>query len=107
MTKNDIITEIYNSNLFEKMASTYNSKLGYYKEDWIQHMYLVACEIPEEKLIDMYNKGELNYYLFYIGKASCFNPNSDFNKTHIGRLDIAFSLDDENYKEKGYNDYED
>ena len=107
MSKNDIITEIYTNKLFEKMASSYNSKLGSYKEDWIQYMYLTLCELPENKLLDLHKKGELNYYLFYVGKAQAFNDNSDFNKLHKGRLDIAFSIDDENYKEKGDNDYED
>lgn len=106
MNKNDIITEIYNSNLFEKMASTYEAKLGCNREDWIQHMYLFTCEIPEEKLLDLYEKKELNYYLFYVGKASCFNPNSEFNKIHRGRINIEYSLDDENYKEKGDEYYE-
>lgn len=101
MSKNDIITELYNDNLFEKMATVYINKIGPYKEDWIQYMYLIACEIPEEKLIDLYSKKELNYYLFYIGKAQAFNDNSDFWKEHKGKLKIGFSIDDENYKEKG------
>lgn len=101
MNREQIITEIYNSNLFEKMASRYSTKLGGLKEDWIQHLYLTLCEIPEDKLVELYNKKELNYYLYYIGKAACFNDNSDFNKLHKGRLDIVYSIDDENYKEKG------
>lgn len=106
MTRNDILTELFNDNLFEKMATVYNTKLGQYKEDFIQFMYLTTCEIPEEKLIDLHNKGELNYYLFYVGKAQAFNNNSDFWREHKGRLNIEYSLDDENYKEKGDENYE-
>lgn len=106
MTKNDIITELYNDNLFEKMATVYNTKLGQHKEDWIQHMYLLTCEIPEEKLTDLYNKKELNYYLYYIGKAQAFNDHSEFWRDHKGRLNIEYSLDDINYSEKGDEDYE-
>lgn len=106
MNREQIITELYNSNLFEKMASTYSSKLGDAKEDWIQNMYLIACEIPEDRLIELYEKKELNYYLFYIGKAQAYNDKSEFWKETKGRIDIAYSMDDPNYQELKRGDYE-
>lgn len=102
MNKNEIITEIYNNNLIEKLSNTFTSKIGLYKEDFTQHLYLILCEIPEEKLIGLYERKELDYYLYYISKAQAFNDKSEFWKEHKGRLDIEFSLDDINYTGDNY-----
>lgn len=105
--RNKILTELYNSRLIEKLANTYSSKLGNLNDDWIQQMYLTICELPEEQLIDLYNKGELTYYIYYVCRAQAYNDMSDFWKLHKGRVQIDYSIDDPNYKEPQENeDYE-
>lgn len=106
MSKNDIITEIYKKNLIEKLTNNFISKIGAYKEDFRQHLYLILCNIDEEKLIGLYERKELEYYLYYIAKAQVFNERSDFWKEHKGFLTIDHSLDDENYKEKNTENFD-
>lgn len=97
MTRDQIITEIYQNNIVSNIAQHYNSVLLSYKSDFISYMYEVLCNIPEKKLIQLYNDNQLLYYIIYIIKAQAYNKNSDFWKTHKGKIIIDGSIDDENY----------
>ena len=97
MTRDQIITEVYNSDMIKNISNVYRSILGNYRKDFISYMYELLCNIPEEKLIQLYNDQQLNYYLYYIGKAQSNNKNSDFWKIHKGRINIDGSIDDYDY----------
>lgn len=97
MTRDQIIIEVYNNGMIKNISNVYKSILGSYRNDFISHMYEILCNIPEEKLIQLYNDQQLNYYLYYIGKAQSNNKNSDFWKLYKERLNIDGSMDDSNY----------
>lgn len=60
-TKNQIITELYNTNFVDKYCrQIFKNTNEIDIEDVIQHCYLQICEIDEQKLIDIYNKKGIN-----------------------------------------------
>ena len=79
-TRQEVIDAIISLNVVEKLANRYFSALGNNKEDFIQHLYLIILEMPEERLIRLYDKGELVFYLMRIGRNQALYPKSDFNK---------------------------
>ena len=82
MTKNQIIEEIYHSNIVLKVAKRYSSYIQGNLDDFCQHIYLTLCELPESKLQELYDKEQLPYYIFYICKAQATNFSGKFHKIH-------------------------
>ena len=58
MTREDILTEVYNSDIIQKIANKYKSWLGNNIDDFVSHCLVIACEIPEKKLKKLYNDGQ-------------------------------------------------
>ena len=82
-TKNQMITEIYNKNY--PMKAWHRKKDSTY-EDYCQYMYLLLTEMPEDKLLTLYERGELDDYFYQM----CWNqslPNSKFFKDLYGKLE--------------------
>lgn len=79
MERSDVINEVVNSGIIEKYARSITFKDSYYKEEFIQLMYLILCEIPEDKLIKLYKKNQLYFYLVRICKNQFFNKYSTYN----------------------------
>lgn len=98
MNKRDkILKDIYNSQIINKLASKHISKLNDYRDDFIQEMYLLLCEMPEDKLISLYENKELDYYIIYVAKAFAFNDNGDFWEKMKGRIKFEYTLDNDDY----------
>lgn len=89
MTKNDIIIDLNKRKVVERIASSFWSYLQDSKDDFIQHIYLVLLELPEEKLIGMYERKELEYYTYYVARAQATGSKSDFWSEQTGRLDTT------------------
>lgn len=65
MTKNDIINIIYKENWLENITNKYNIEENL-KNDFIQEMYVILLEYNEDKIIDLYKKNQLKYFLIRI-----------------------------------------
>lgn len=86
MDRDSILIDIYNKHIIERVCSAYWSKIGDLKEDCIQYIWLLICELPEQKLIDLYNKNQLDYYIYSIGRNQIWNDKSSFYQLYKGKL---------------------
>ena len=82
MTKSEVIDWIVSQKLVEKLSTRFSSQLGTLKEDWIQEMYLTICEMNEEKLVGLFERNQLVYYIISVCKNQALYPKSDFNKRY-------------------------
>lgn len=80
MSRNEIVEYIYSLKIVEKCASRFGNIIGQYKDDFIQYIYLQILELPEEKLIDLFSKGELVYYIIAISRNNALGRYSSFFK---------------------------
>ena len=65
MNKQDIITIIHKEHWIEDIIKKYNLD-GSLKDDFIQEMYLILLEYNEDKIIELYSKNQLKYFLIRI-----------------------------------------
>lgn len=83
MTKNEIIEEIYNTGDIITIANTWADK-KYIKssdrEQFKSELYLILCEMPEEKIKRLYDKKQLMFYIIAVAKNQATNYKSKFNK---------------------------
>jgi hypothetical protein len=56
--------------------------LGTNKEDWKQEMWLIILELPEDKLIRLYENKELDWYILSIARNQVVNDRSTFNRKY-------------------------
>ena len=59
-------------------------------EDLKQHLLLILCEMPENKLIDLQNNGYLKYFCIKVMLNQTNSPRQSFNKLFapIGEYDV-------------------
>lgn len=86
MNRDNIIQFIVTSKIVEKLANRFASLLGNNKEDYIQELYLMILTIPEDKLISLYSRNELIYYIISIARNQAVYKKSDFNKIYNNQL---------------------
>lgn len=61
MTRNEIITELYKTQFVEKYAAMFMSEADRInKQDIIQDLYLMVCELNPERLCAIYDSGKIN-----------------------------------------------
>lgn len=107
MSKNDIITDLYNSefldSLLEKITSNHELK-----DDLKQELFLVLCEMKDEKIIEAYKKRYINYLTINIVKKMYHSSTSPFHykfrkysEHRDSNITIGDSFDD--YSEKLFN----
>ena len=65
MNKQDIITIIHKEHWIEDIIKKYNLD-GSLKDDFIQEMYLILLEYNEDKIVELYSKYQLKYFLIRI-----------------------------------------
>lgn len=65
MNKQDIITIIHKEHWIEDIIKKYNLDESL-KDDFIQEMYLILLEYNENKIIELYSKNQLKYFLIRI-----------------------------------------
>lgn len=68
--------------LIDKLGNTFHSQLGTNKEDWKQEMWLIILELPEDKLIRLYENKELDWYILSIARNQVVNDRSTFNRKY-------------------------
>lgn len=94
MTRNEILDYLIKLQVVEKTSSRYNSILGDYKDDFIQYIYLQILELPDEKLIALFEKNELIYYILAICKNNALGKYSNFMKTHKQKNTVSIEDED-------------
>lgn len=80
--RNRIIEDIYNEKIIERCTAKYSKKMKGNIEDVVQDIYMMIMEMDEEKLLNLYNKNELTYYVLTICRNQCTNKYSKSNKKY-------------------------
>lgn len=86
MTKYDIIKELSEDNTVEKIIYKLlpASKNRFdCPEDLVQDIYVLLLEKDDDLIINLYNKGELGYYLLKIAKNQLLSANSPYYYKYI------------------------
>lgn len=81
-TRNKIIEEIYNEKSIERCLAKYSKRMNGFIEDVVQDIYMMIIELPEDKLLKLYNDNELTYYILTICRNQCVNKYSTSNKKY-------------------------
>lgn len=85
MSRDSILEEVYKSQILNKMANKYISRLGGNVDDYISHCLLILCEMDEAKLVKLYNDNQLYFYIVRICVNQAVNSSSTFNN-EMGRI---------------------
>lgn len=86
MTKYEIIDELSKDNTVEKIIYKLlpASKNRFdCPEDLVQDIYVLLLEKDDKLIVDLYNKGELGYYLLRIAKNQLLSANSPYFYKYI------------------------
>ena len=86
MTKYEIIDELSKDNTVEKIIYKLlpASKNRFdCPEDLVQDIYVLLLEKDDKLIIDLYNKGELGYYLLKIAKNQLLSANSPYYYKYV------------------------
>ena len=86
MTKYEIIDELSRSNTVEKIIFKLLpcSKNPFdCPEDLIQDIYLLLLQKDDDLIINLYNKGELGFYLLKIARNQLLSKNSPYYTKYI------------------------
>lgn len=86
MTKYEIIDELSKDSTVEKIVYKLlpASKNRFdYPDDLVQDIYLLMLEKDDNLIIDLYNKGELGFYLLKIAKNQLLSSNSPYYYLYI------------------------
>lgn len=82
ISRDDVIQYLMDKELIDKLGNTFQSQLGTNKEDWKQEMWLIILELPEDKLIRLYENKELDWYILSIARNQVVNDRSTFNRKY-------------------------
>lgn len=86
MTKWEIIDELSRSNTVEKIIYKLlpASKNRFdCPDDLVQDIYVLLLEKDDKLIIDLYNKGELGFYLLRIARNQLLSANSPYYTKYI------------------------
>ena len=86
MTKYEIINIIAKEHLVERIVNKLlsSSKNPFdCSEDLIQDIYLLLLQKDDDLIVNLYNKGELGYYLLKIAKNQLLSANSPYYQKYI------------------------
>ena len=86
MTKNEVIDIIARDHLVERIV---NKLLSSSKnpfdcpEDLIQEIYLLLLQKDDDLIVNLYNKGEIGFYLLKIARNQLLSKNSPYYTKYI------------------------
>ena len=86
MTKWDIVDELSRSNTVEKIIYKLlpASKNRFdCPDDLVQDIYVLLLEKDDKLIIDLYNKGEIGFYLLKIARNQLLSKNSPYYTKYI------------------------
>lgn len=103
---NSIVKSVYEEGLINEIAEN----LGVTETEWddfLQEIYLIILQYNKEKIIGMYERGELKYWLIRVCINQYCSKNSPFYKKYKKYYTILdgnnFNLTDEILNEERYN----
>lgn len=84
--KAEILKEVATSKWLPQAAK----RISVYSDDLQQHLLLILCEMPEQKLIDVYNQGFIQHFCIKIMMNQAYGQYQKFNKmmSPIGLIDV-------------------
>ena len=88
MKKDEVIKYLINKKLVERLGAHYQSYLENLKEDFQQELWLIILELPEDKIIRLYEDKQLDFYILSIARNQITNSNSKFNRKYRDRMEI-------------------
>lgn len=100
MNREQIITEFYNSKDINQAIS--KMQPAYLQDELKQEVFLVLCEMPEERLFQMYNDEYLKYFIVRTILNMAKSDRSTFYKKFREQLDEipeSFEMKKEDYDE--------
>ena len=77
--RDKILSEVYSDDLYRQYAAEFYPQLV---DEICSELFLILCEMDEDKLIALYNNNELKYYNIVIIKNMIFYKYSSFNKMY-------------------------
>ena len=86
MTKYEIIDELSKNATVEKIVNKLiqSSKNRFdFPDDLIQDIYVLLLEKDEDLIVNLYNKGELGFYLLKVARNQLLSVNSKYYYTYI------------------------
>ena len=86
MTKYEVINIIAREHLVEKIVTKLlsSSKNPFdCPEDLIQDIYLLLLQKDEDLIVNLYNKGEIGFYLLKIARNQLLSANSPYYQKYI------------------------
>lgn len=86
MTKSDVLDIIAREHLVERVVNKLlsSSKNPFdYPEDLIQDVYLLLLQKDEDLIVNLYNKGEIGYYILKVVRNQLLSVNSKYYYTYI------------------------
>ena len=86
MTKYEIIDELSKNSTVEKIVNKLvsSSKNRFdYPDDLIQDIYVLLLEKDEDLIVNLYNKGELGFYLLKVARNQLLSTNSPYYTKYI------------------------
>lgn len=96
MTKYEIVTDLANNNIIEKvvykMMATSKNRFDSPK-DLIQDLYVYLLEKDPTIIEDLYNKGELGFYILSMAKNQLFSVNSRYYYKYVKFRDKSEELE--------------
>lgn len=82
MSKNDIITDIYNRGIIKKQLQYYWGEESNNLQDIEQDLYILLIQLPEELLQEMYNNGKLLHWISATLRRQIRSVNSYYYKKY-------------------------
>jgi hypothetical protein len=77
MTKNEILTNLFNSKRTTEILKTIAGS-SHLLEDLQSELFIILCEMPEDKIIDAHNKNYIYYLVINILKKQFHSSTSPF-----------------------------
>ena len=96
MTKFEVVDELSKSNTVEKIIYKLlpASKNRFdCPEDLVQDIYVLLLEKDDKLIIDLYNKGELGFYLLKVARNQLLSANSPYYTKYIKFLANCDEID--------------
>ena len=96
MTKYEVVDIIAREHLVERIVNKLlsSSKNPFdCSEDLIQDIYVLLLEKDDKLIIDLYNKGELGFYLLKIARNQLLSVNSPYYQKYIRFLAHSDEID--------------
>lgn len=96
MTKYEIIDELSKNATVEKIVNKLvsSSKNRFdFPDDLIQDIYVLLLEKDEDLIVNLYNKGELGFYLLKVARNQLLSKNSPYYTKYIKFLAHSDELD--------------